>query len=196
LTKLLTATAMLAALTVPAVAYDASSSSLANSLKMTIYYRNVCPYGRLKVPHQLHSENEERWAYLPDETKRKANKDVYQAIDDMGVEKFCKWNDDWFDKNWGKPDELEVEREKELPELYVNVTGASRLTDAKYQFYLTAVNNSDTNINTEWTCQFSNKAKTVIKEWKVTINNVAARSRIITKQEVVFYANVDTVFCK
>jgi hypothetical protein len=172
-----------------------ASSSLANSLKMTLIYRDVCPYGRLKVPHQHDQENAERWAYIPDDTKRQATRDVYQAIENMGIEKFCKWNDDWFDKNWGIPDELEVEREKTLPNLYATVTGAARLSDVKYQFFLTAVNNTDTSRDTEWTCRLSNMGKAVIKEWKVAIPKVESHSRVITTQTVVSDANADTIFC-
>lgn len=173
----------------------ASTSSLANSLEVTIIYRDVCPYGRLKTPRQISAETDRRWAYIPDGTKRQAATEVWQFIDDIGIEKFCKWNDDQSDKDWGIPNELEVEREKNLPKLYATVTGAARLTDVKYRFFLTAVNNTDASRDTEWTCRFFNVGKVVVKEWKVPIPKVEAHRRVITAQTVVLDANADTVVC-
>ena len=156
---------------------------------------DVCPYGRLKTPRQISAETDRRWAYIPDGTKRQAATEVWQFIDDIGIEKFCKWNDDQSDKDWGIPNELEVEREKNLPKLYATVTGAARLTDVKYRFFLTAVNNTDASRDTEWTCRFFNVGKVVVKEWKVPIPKVEAHRRVITAQTVVLDANADTVVC-
>jgi hypothetical protein len=193
--KFLAATVAVLALASPAHA-DSTSSSTAFSLKSRVFYYEVCPYGILKTPSYNRNEDANNWAYIPDSTKRQATKEVYQLVEDIGIETFCKRADAFFDKNWGKLDESQVELEKKLPKVYATVTDPARLTDSKYRFYLTAVNNSDTARDTEWTCQLSNPGKVVVKEWKVAIPNVGPNSRVITTQTVVEDVNVDTIFCK
>jgi hypothetical protein len=185
---------MLVAMLTTAHAYDPGSSE-ANDLRMVIFYHDVCPYGRLKIPERLWDEVSERWAYIPDGTKRRAITIVSNRLEDNDVATFCASMDEWYAKNYPKGNPLEAKKEK-VPEFGIVMVEAARETRSRYVFYTVVYNGTaEDRGTTEWICVLNNAKKKVYEE-NVKVENVKANSRVVTRHVFDYDGNADNVTCK
>ena len=53
---------------------EAQESREATFLSGMIFYRDVCPYGKVKMPDYVSRNIDERWAYIPHGTKKVAER--------------------------------------------------------------------------------------------------------------------------
>ena len=158
-----------------------------------IFYRDVCPYGKLKIPQQLSDEMDERWAYIPQGTKRAAQQ-YLDEIDTNRIRTFCAWADERAEKDYPGGNPYYINREQ-VPEFGVKVV-KSWIASSNQYTVLTVVYNktNQEHASTEWTCTLSNKGVKVY-EGKIKVDDVKANSRVITKHQILYNGNATKVDC-